>query len=63
LNRWEEFIREYELDNIEVTYYSISRKWRIYVRLGAWNKSSHPSKTPAEIWSEALADKVVIPRL
>ncbi len=63
LNGWEEFIREYELDDIEVAYYSINGKRWIYVRLGAWNKSSHPSKTPAEIWSAALADKLVIPRL
>ncbi len=63
LNGWEEFIRKYEWDEVEVTYYSINRKWWIYVRLGVWNKASHPSYTPAEIWSAALADKLVIPRL
>jgi hypothetical protein len=41
LNGWEEFIREYELDDVEVTYYSISRKWQIYVRLSACSKAAN----------------------
>ncbi len=58
LAAWQEFFREFELDEVEVTYYSINRKRRIYIRLGAWDKASHPSRTPAEIWSAAVAGKV-----
>jgi hypothetical protein len=57
------FIRENELDEVEVTLFSVNRKRQIYVRLGAWDKTSHPSMTPAEMWSAASADKLVIPRL
>ncbi len=60
---WQEFIRENDLDEVEVTYFSVNRKKRFYVRLGAWDKTSHPSMTPSEMWSAALADKLVIPRL
>jgi hypothetical protein len=63
LAAWQEFFREFELDEVEVTYYSINRKRRIYIRLGAWDKASHPSRTPAEIWSAAVAGKVSTPRL
>jgi hypothetical protein len=60
---WQEFFIEFELDKVEVTYYSINEKQQIYVRVGAWDKASHPSRTPAEIWSASEADKLSIPRL
>jgi hypothetical protein len=63
LAAWQEFFREFELDEVKVTYYSINQKWWIYERLGAWDKASHPSRTPAKIWSAAVAGKVSIPRL
>ncbi len=34
---WQEFFREFELDEVEVTYYSIDRRRRIYVKVGAWD--------------------------
>jgi hypothetical protein len=59
---WNDFIKEYMLDEVEVTHYSpIGRKKKIYIRIGSWIKG--PRKTPAEIWSKALKGNVTTPRL
>jgi len=55
------FFREFQLDETVATYYSINQKRRFYLRVGALDKASHPSRTPAEIWPAALAGKLSIP--
>lgn len=41
LQQWENFIMEYQLMEIEGTHFTITKKRRIYMRLGSWNAISH----------------------
>jgi hypothetical protein len=33
---WAEFIREYQLEEVEVSHFFIMHKKRIYIQLGSW---------------------------
>ena len=54
---------EHELDEFEVTHFTIKKKKRYYIRLGSWNAVSHIRRTPAEIWSSSLSGKLRVPRV
>jgi hypothetical protein len=58
---WAEFIREYQLEEVEVSHFFIMRKKRIYIWLGSWRDGR--KKTPAEVWSNALNYSIYAPRL
>jgi hypothetical protein len=55
---WTEFIREYELEEVDVLHFFIMHKKKIYIWLGSWC-----SDTPAEVWSNAWNDSIYAPRL
>jgi len=42
---WHDFITEYGID-VELTMFSIENKWRYFLRIGSYNRSSHPAKMP-----------------
>jgi hypothetical protein len=58
---WAEFVREYQLEEVEVSHFFIMLKKRIYIRLRSWQDGR--KKTPAEVWSNALNDSIYAPRL
>jgi hypothetical protein len=45
IQAWENFIAEYKL-NIEATIFNIDSKHYYFVRIGSFDASRHPAKTP-----------------
>lgn len=62
-NGWERFLAYHKLD-IEVTTFEIKKKKNLFLRLGSWESSSHPKKTPGKIWQDACAtNSYPVPKL
>ena len=49
---WIEFIAEYRLD-IELTVFAIEKR-RHFLRIGSFNKLTHPLKMPGFYWSKGI---------
>ena len=63
MNAWEYFIAEQQLDEVEVSHFTIKKKRGYFIRLGSWNMVSHQRRTPSEIWSASLSGKLRVPRV
>jgi hypothetical protein len=63
MKEWEYFLIEQELNEVEVTHFTIKKKMRIYIRLGTSYKSNNSCKTPSDIWSAARANALRVPRV
>jgi hypothetical protein len=63
MKEWEYFLIEQELNEVEVTHFTIQKKKRIYIRLGMSYKSNNSCKTPSDIWSAARANALRVPRV
>jgi hypothetical protein len=55
---WVNFKCKHELDEFEVTHFTIKKKKHYYIHLGSWNAVSHIRQTPAEIWSSSSSGKL-----
>jgi hypothetical protein len=58
---WSELIREFYLDEVEVSHLFINKKRRIYIRLGSWQNSV--KKTPQEVWKGVKKNEFYAPKL
>jgi hypothetical protein len=54
LGTWTDFISEARVD-IEITTFAIEKKRLHFIRIGLWNKATHPAKLPLTCWRERLA--------
>jgi hypothetical protein len=63
IKQWQSFILEHQLSEIDVMHITVGKKRCIYVCLGSWNAITHKPRTPADIWSSALAGTLWVPRV
>jgi hypothetical protein len=53
---WHDFITEYGID-VELTMFSIGSKRHYFLRIGSYNRSSHPAKMLIFYWRELFSSQ------